>query len=107
LYLLNACRGWFDTSFEGGVKHHRVVNHVLGNLLHLHWPGAVTHPISGEDVACINWDMFRCQFDSQYQNAQGDIWNAFWVSFPYHVNYRLIQLLVDDFHMKFGFAESL
>jgi hypothetical protein len=58
LYLLNACRGWFDTSFEGGVKHHRVVNHVLGNLLHLHWPGAVTHPISGEDVACINWDMF-------------------------------------------------
>jgi tRNA A37 threonylcarbamoyladenosine synthetase subunit TsaC/SUA5/YrdC len=35
-----------------------VVNHVLSNLLHLHWPGVVTHLVSGEDVACINWDMF-------------------------------------------------
>jgi hypothetical protein len=29
------------------------------------------------------------------------------VSFPYHVNYRLFQLLLDDFHLQFGFAESL
>jgi hypothetical protein len=42
--------GWFDSSFEGGAKHHRVVNHILGNLLRLHWPGVVTHPVSGEDV---------------------------------------------------------
>jgi hypothetical protein len=51
--------------------------------------------------------MFCCQFDSRYQHAQGAIWNAFWVIFPYHVNYHLFQLLVHDFHLKFGFAESL
>jgi hypothetical protein len=67
----------------------------------------VTHPVSGEDVAYINWDMFCYQFDSQYQNAQELIWNAFWVSFTYHVIYRLFQLFVDDFHLKFGFTESL
>jgi hypothetical protein len=46
MYLLNACRGRFDTSFEGGAKHHRTVNQILGNMLCLHWPGLVTHPIS-------------------------------------------------------------
>jgi hypothetical protein len=29
------------------------------------------------------------------------------VSFPYRVNYHLFQLHVDDFHLKFGFTESL
>jgi hypothetical protein len=29
------------------------------------------------------------------------------VSFTYHVIYHLFQLFVDDFHLKFGFAESL
>jgi hypothetical protein len=68
----------------------------------------VTHLVSGQDVACINWDMFRDQFDSRYQHArQVAIWNAFWLCFPYHVNYHLFQLLVDDFHLKIGFVESL
>jgi hypothetical protein len=98
---------WFDTSFEGGVKHHRAVNHILGNLLRLHWPGLVTHPVSGEEVPCLNWDMFYYQFDSQFQYVQGVVWNAFWVSFSYCVNYHLFQLLVYDFYLKFGFAESL
>jgi hypothetical protein len=51
--------------------------------------------------------MYRYQMDHRYQNAQGAIWNAFWVSFPYRVSYHLFQLLVDDFHLKFGFAGSL
>jgi hypothetical protein len=51
--------------------------------------------------------MYHYQIDSRYQNAQGAVWNAFWVSFSYHVNYHLLQLLVDDFHLKFGFAGSL
>jgi hypothetical protein len=89
LYLLNACRGWFDTSFDGGAKHHRVVNQVLGNLLHFHWLGLATHPVSAEEVPCLNWDMFRYQFDSQYQHAHGAVWNVFWLSFPYRVNCHL------------------
>jgi hypothetical protein len=106
LYLLNAHRGWFDTSFEGGARHHGAVNHVLGNLLRLHWHSVVPHLVSGEDVTCINWDIFCYKFDS-YQHAHGAVWNAFWVSFPYHVNYHLFQLLVDDFPLKFGFVEPL
>jgi hypothetical protein len=41
--------------------------------------------------------MFRYKFDSQYQHAQEAVWNAFWVGFPYDVNYHLFQLIVDDF----------
>jgi hypothetical protein len=48
--------------------------------------------------------MYRYQIDGRYQHAQGAIWNAIWVSFPYRVNYHLFHLLVDDFHLKFGFA---
>jgi hypothetical protein len=69
LYLLNACGGWFDTSFEGGAKHHRAVNQILGNLLRLHSSGLVTHPVSGEEVPCLSWDMFCYQFNIQYQHA--------------------------------------
>jgi hypothetical protein len=96
-----------DTSFEGGAKHYRMVNQILGNLLRLHWPGLVTHPDSGEEVPCLRWDMFCYHFDSRYQHAQGAVWNGFWMSFPYRVNYHLFQLLVYDFHLKLGFAESL
>jgi hypothetical protein len=80
--------GWFDTSFEGA-KYHRMVNQILGNLVHLHWPGLVTHPVSGEEVICLSWDMFRYQLDSRYQHVQGAVWNGFWVSFSYHVSYHL------------------
>jgi hypothetical protein len=39
LYLIifiKCLQGWFNTSFEGRAKHHRVVNQILGNLLRLH-----------------------------------------------------------------------
>jgi hypothetical protein len=62
LYLnvfINACRGWFDTSFQVRAKHHRTVNQILGNLLRLHWHGLVTHAGSGEQVPCLSWDMYH------------------------------------------------
>jgi hypothetical protein len=39
LYLLSFS-SWLDTSFDGR-GHHRQVNQVLGNLLHLQYPGLV------------------------------------------------------------------
>jgi hypothetical protein len=105
--FIKCLQGWFDTSFQVGAKHHRTVNQILGNLLCLHWPGLVTHLGTSEQVSCLSWDMYRYQIDSRYQHAQGAAWNAFWVSFAYHVNYHLFQLLVDDFYLKFGFAWSL
>jgi hypothetical protein len=107
VYLLNACRDLFDTSFQVGDKHHRTVNQIFDNLLRLHWLGLATHPGSGEQVPCLSWDMYCYQIDGQYQHAQGAIWNAFWVSFSYRVNYHLFQLLMDDLQLKFGFVESL
>jgi hypothetical protein len=75
-----------------------MVNQILGNLLHLHWLGFVTHPVSAEQVPCLSWDMYCYQFDGRYHHAQRAIWNAFWVSFSY--------FNVDDFQLKFGFAEQ-
>jgi hypothetical protein len=40
------CRSWIDYSFDETSKQ-RLVNQVLGNLVHLHYPGMVTLPKNG------------------------------------------------------------
>jgi hypothetical protein len=39
IYLLSFS-SWLDASFDGR-GHHRQVNDILGNLLHLHYPGVM------------------------------------------------------------------
>jgi hypothetical protein len=36
--LFSVCKTWIDDSFTG-TGHNTQVNMVLGNLVHLHWPG--------------------------------------------------------------------
>jgi hypothetical protein len=54
--FLCMCRSWIDYEFDG-TSRQRLVNQVLGNLCHLHYPGMVTLP-SGQRVIATTWEHF-------------------------------------------------
>jgi hypothetical protein len=73
----SACRSWIDSKFQG-TGHHGQVNKTLGNICRLLWPGMVTLP-SGQEVPAMTWEHYRYAVNAQYGNAQGVVWNEFWV----------------------------
>jgi hypothetical protein len=73
------CRSWIDYSFEGDSRQ-RLVNQVLGNLVHLHHPGVVTQPENGHRELATTWDHYRFTPDGDYGTAQGAVSYDFWVS---------------------------
>jgi hypothetical protein len=50
LTFLCICRSWMDSEFDGTSKQ-RLVNQVLGNLCHLHYPGMMTLPSGVWEIA--------------------------------------------------------
>jgi hypothetical protein len=75
--LFSACRTWIDCSFTG-TGHYRQVNMVLGNLVHLHWPGLVTLP-SGKSVPATTWEHCRYGVFRTFGNTHAVVWDALWV----------------------------
>jgi hypothetical protein len=80
---------WLDTSFDGR-GHHRLVNKILGNLLHLHYPGLVMKGVGRSEPTTTWRDYTRAPDarygnaqhapDARYGNAQGVVRNTLWVS---------------------------
>jgi hypothetical protein len=73
------CRSLIDYSFEGDSRQ-RLVNQVLGNLVHLHHPGVVTLPRNGHREIATTWDHYHFALDGDYGTAQGTVSYDFWVS---------------------------
>jgi hypothetical protein len=73
------CRSWVDYSFEGDSRQ-RLVNQVLGNLVHLHHLGVVTLPRNGRQELTITWDHYRFASDGDYGTIQEAVSYDFWVS---------------------------
>jgi hypothetical protein len=74
------CRSWVDYSFEGDSRQ-RLVNQVLGNLVHLHHPGVVMTPGNGRLGLATTWQHYRFAPDGNYETAPGATAHDFWVSF--------------------------
>jgi hypothetical protein len=74
-----SCSSWEDTTFWG-TCHQRQVNAVLGNLVHMHYPGEVTLSIGTTSPATC-WDDYTVAPDMTYVTAKGAMWSDFWVSF--------------------------
>jgi hypothetical protein len=56
------------------------INTVLGNLMHLHYPGEV--PWSGDASSTATcWANCGLSPNATYGNTQGAVWSDFWVSF--------------------------
>jgi hypothetical protein len=51
---------------------------VLGNLVHLHWPGLVTLP-TGESVPATTWEHYPYGVCRMFGNTRPLVWDAFWV----------------------------
>jgi hypothetical protein len=79
LTFLCMCRSWIDYGFDG-TSRQRLVNQILGNLCHLHYPGMVTLA-SGQRVIATTWEHFQFAHDGDYGTAQGAVSHDFWVSF--------------------------
>jgi hypothetical protein len=73
------CRSWVDYSFDEDSRQ-RLVNQVLGNLVHLHYPGVLTLPGNGRRKLNTTWDHYRLALDGDYGTAQGAMLHDFWVS---------------------------
>jgi hypothetical protein len=71
---------WIDYSFIGDLRQ-RLVNQVLGNLIHLHHPGVVTLPGNGRRELATRWEHYRFALDGDYRTTQGVVAHDFWVSF--------------------------
>jgi hypothetical protein len=78
-WLCCVCRSWVDYSFEGD-KRQRLVNQVLGNLVHLRHPGVVTLLENGRRELATTWEHYRFALDGSYRNAQWVVVHDFWVS---------------------------
>ena len=96
---------WFNTSFDG-VRHHRQVNQILGNLIRYHWPDVVTNPGTGELIPITQWDQYRFSHDGEYHNAQGTMWYDFWVSFHYNVNILNVLFVINKLILQLRFKLS-
>jgi hypothetical protein len=57
---------WLDTSFDE-TGYHRQVNQILGNLLHLHYPGLVMK--GGHSEPMTTRRDYACALDARYGNA--------------------------------------
>jgi hypothetical protein len=80
------CRSWVDYSFEG-MKRQRLVNQVLGNMIHLHHPGVVTLPGNGRRVITTTLDHYQFAPDGDYGTTQGAMLHDFWINiFSMHVS---------------------
>jgi hypothetical protein len=60
-------RPWIDSGFDGTSKQ-RLVNQVLGNLCHLHYPGMVTLPSDEREIVTA-WEHFQYALDGDYGTA--------------------------------------
>jgi hypothetical protein len=69
-------RSWINTSFDGASKQ-ILVNQVLGNMFHLHYPGVVTLPRNDCRELVTNWDHYRYAPDGDYMTAQGAVSHDF------------------------------
>jgi hypothetical protein len=63
------CRSWIDFGFNG-TSRQRLVNQVLGNMCHLHYPGMVTLPGTGKREITTTWEHFRFALDGNYGTTQ-------------------------------------
>jgi hypothetical protein len=63
-----------------GTCHQRQVNAVLGNLVHMHYPGEVTQS-DGTTSPATCWDDYAFAPDVMYIITKGVVWSDFWVSF--------------------------
>jgi hypothetical protein len=71
--------------------------------MRLHYPGVVSHPGFEPASAAVSWGDYGLATDINYENAQGVVWNDFWVFFfiiPTEFVF-FIYLIVD-----FDFAET-
>jgi hypothetical protein len=74
------CRSWINYSFDGDSRQ-RLVNQLLGNLVHLHHPGVATLPENDLRELTDTWDHYRFASDRDYGTAQGAVSHDLWVSF--------------------------
>jgi hypothetical protein len=58
----------------------RLVNQVLGNLVHLHRPGVETMTVNGHRKLATTWERYRFAPDGSYGTAQGAVAHDFWVN---------------------------
>jgi hypothetical protein len=76
---------WYDSSFD--VRgHKRQVNAILGNLLRLHYTGVVVIG-AGHSAPMIGWCDYARAPDARYENTQGAVRNAFWISSYIFITY--------------------
>jgi hypothetical protein len=74
-----SCSQWEDTMFDG-TCHKKQVNVVLGNLVHLHYPGEVTRSDDTHSPE-TSWDDYALSPNTTYETAKGAVWSDFEVSF--------------------------
>jgi hypothetical protein len=74
-----SCSSWEDTKFWG-IGHQRQVNVILGNLVHMHYPGEVTQS-DGTTFPTNCWDDYALAPNMTYVTTKGAVWSDFWVSF--------------------------
>jgi hypothetical protein len=60
---------WEDTTFQG-IGHQRQVNGVLGNLVHMHYPGEVIRS-DGTTSPATCWDDYALALDATYGTFKG------------------------------------
>jgi hypothetical protein len=75
---------WLDTSWDRR-GHPRQVNQILGNLIHLHYPGLVTK--GGHSEPVTTWRDYARALDARHENAQGVVRHSFWVSSYMFINF--------------------
>jgi hypothetical protein len=79
VHICLACSSWEDTTFWG-TYHQRQVNAVLGNHIHMHYPGEVTRS-DGTISPTTCWDNYALAPDVTYGTSNGAVWSDLWVSF--------------------------
>jgi hypothetical protein len=63
-----------------GTGHQRQVNVVLGNLVHMHYPGKVTRS-DGTIPPTTCWDDYALAPNVTYGTSKRAVWSDFWISF--------------------------
>jgi hypothetical protein len=77
---------WLDTSWDER-GHHRQVNQILGNLIHLHYSRLVTK--GGRSEPATTWRDYAHAPNARHGNAQGVVKHESWVS-----SYMLINFVI-------------
>jgi hypothetical protein len=79
VHICLTCSSWEGITFWG-TCHQRQVNVVLGNLVHMHYPGEVTRS-DGTISPATCWDNYALAPDVTYGTTEGVVWSNFWLSF--------------------------